>query len=134
MSIDYDRLRELRDECTTGQRQSHIYEPDPYCYPGATRFVIAADWDKVEIAEGHAGPSTKSSEYARKASDFALMALAPDMARELLRLHDEGENLLAQMADHVAFLRDWEQHNLAYHVEQYTHLLARLLTGDTNEH
>ena len=48
MSIDYDRLQELSDECTTGQWQSHEYEPDPYLYPGATRFVIAADWDKVE--------------------------------------------------------------------------------------
>lgn len=28
MSIDYGRLRELRDECTTGQWQSHDYEPD----------------------------------------------------------------------------------------------------------
>lgn len=84
MTINYDRLQELSDECTTGQWQSHEYEPDPYCYPGATRFVIAADWDRVEIAEGQAGPSTKSPEYARKANDFALMALAPDMARELL--------------------------------------------------
>lgn len=93
MSIDYDRLEDLLNERTTGQWQSHDYEPDPYCYPGATRFVIAADWDRVEIAEGHAGPSTKSPEYARKASDFALMALAPDMARELLRLRDEVEKL-----------------------------------------
>ena len=93
MSIDYVRLKDLLNGCTAGQWQSHDYEPDPYCYPGAIRFVIAADWDRVEIAEGQAGPSTKFPEYARKANDFALIALAPDMARELLRLHDGVEQL-----------------------------------------
>jgi len=101
MSFDYDRLRELADECTTGQWQSHIYEPDPYCYPGATRFLIAADWDRVEIAEGQAGPSTKSTEYARKANDFELMALAPDLARELLALRDEIERTRDRVADEL---------------------------------
>lgn len=101
MNIDYDRLRELADECTTGQWQSHDYEPDPYCYPGATRFVIAADWDRVEIAESQAGPSTNGPEYARKASDFALMALAPDMARELLRLRDEIQATRDRVADEL---------------------------------
>lgn len=131
MSIDYDRLEDLLNERTTGQWQSHDYEPDPYCYPGATRFVIAADWDRVEIAEGHAGPSTTSPEYARKASDFALMALAPDMARELLRLRDRIERVLAQMNDHAATLRRLERHNVAFHMEMYARLLTDLLNGDT---
>lgn len=131
MSIDYDRLRELRDECTTGQWQSHDYEPDPYCYPGATRFVIAADWDKVEIAEGHAGPSTKSSEYARKASDFALMALAPDMARELIRLRDELTDLRDLMHTHAGFLHRDGQRTAADYAHNHAHHLTRILQGDT---
>lgn len=100
MSIDYDRLKDLLNERTTGQWQSHIYEPDPYCYPGATRFLVAADWDRVEIAEGHAGPSTKSSECARKASDFELMALAPDIATKLLYLRDG----IREQVDHLRAL------------------------------
>ena len=130
MSIDYDRLKDLLNECTTGQWQSHNYEPDPYCYPGATRFVIAADWDRVEIAEGQAGPSTKSSEYTRKASDFALMALAPDMACELLRLHDGMESALTEMHDIATALRRIENHNVAFAVEQCASLLTRILEGD----
>lgn len=131
MSIDYDRLRELRDECTTGQWQSHDYEPDPYCYPGATRFLIAADWDRVEIAEGHAGPSTTSPEYARKASDFALMALAPDMARELLRLRDELTDLRDLMFTHAGYLRKDGHGVAADHAENYAYRLARIIQGDT---
>ena len=130
MNVDYDRLRELRDECTTGQWQSHDYEPDPYCYPGATRFVISADWDRVEIAEGQAGPSTEPSEYARKASDFALMALDPDMARELLCLHDGVESALSEMHGIATALRRIENHNVAFAVEQCASLLTRVLEGE----
>ena len=130
MIVDYDLLKDLLDKCTTGQWQSHEYEPDPYCYPGATRFIISADWDRVEIAEGHAGPSTEPSEYTRKSSDFALMALAPDIARELLLLRDGMEDVLTQMLHHAATLRDLEQYNLAFHLEQYAYLLTRILEGE----
>lgn len=54
-----------------------------------------------------------------------------DLARELLRLRDEGENLRVQMLTHVARLRRLERHNIAYHVQQYAHRLARILDGDT---
>ena len=131
MSIDYDRLRKLVDECTTGQWQSHDYEPDPYCYPGATRFVVAADWDRVEIAESQAGPSTKSPEYARKASDFALMALAPDMARELLRLRRELTDLRDLMFTHADYQRADGYLTGADWTSDHAHRLARILEGDT---
>lgn len=134
MSVDYDRLRELADECTTGQWQSHDYEPDPYCYPGATRFVIAADWDRVEIAEGQAGPSTKSPEYARKASDFALMALAPDMARELLRLRRELTDLrdeYARIATVCNCTDDPLGKTQAGTLQSASIRLTRILEGDT---
>ncbi|WP_311342541.1 hypothetical protein [Corynebacterium riegelii] len=127
MTIDYDQLRELADECTTGQWQSHDYEPDPYCYPGATRFVIAADWDRVEIAESQAGPLTKSSDYARKASDFALMALAPDMARELLRLRRELRDLRDLMYTNAGYLRKDGHAIAADHAENHAYRLARIL-------
>lgn len=130
MIVDYDLLKDLLDKCTTGQWQSHEYEPDPYCYPGATRFVISADWDRVEIAEGHAEPSTESSEYARKSSDFTLMSLAPDIARELIRLHDGVESALAEMHDIATALRRIENHNVAFAVEQCALLLTRILEGE----
>lgn len=131
MSIDYDRLKDLLNGCTTGQWQSHDYEPDPYCYPGAVRFVIAADWDRVEIAEGQAGPSTKSSECVRKASDFALMALAPDMARELLRLHGGIEVIRDYCAGNARSARAAGMHTLANEMYATVKALAELLEGDT---
>ncbi len=134
MSIDYDRLKDLLNECTTGQWQSHDYEPDPYCYPGATRFVIAADWDRVEIAEGQAGPSSTSPEYARKASDFALMAIAPDMARELLRLRDGVEaqrDTCTRVATVCRSSIDPEASAVASNLESVARALTRLLNGDT---
>lgn len=57
--------------------------------------------------------------------------ITPDTARELLRLRNRIERVLAQMNDYTATLRDLEQHNLAYHVEQYARLLADELNGDT---
>ena len=128
MSIDYYRLKDLLNECTTGQWQSHIYEPGPYCYPGATRFVIAADWDRVEIAEGQAGPSTKSPEYARKASDFALMALARDMARELLRLRDGVKQVADDLGANAEYAPNIPAQTAYIEAEQR---LTDLLNGDT---
>ena len=131
MSIDYDRLKDLLNECTTGQWQSHDYEPDPYCYPGATRFVIAADWDRVEIAEGQAGPSTKAPECARKANDFALMALAPDLARELLRLRRELTDLRDLIFTHAGYLRKDGHAIAADWTENHALRLAQIMQGDT---
>mgnify|MGYP006999156293 FL=1 len=53
-----------------------------------------------------------------------------DLAHELLRLRDGVEDVLAQMLHHATLLRDWEQHNLAFHLEQYAHRLNRILEGD----
>lgn len=134
MSVDYDRLRELLNECTTGQWQFHDYEPDPYCYPGATRFLIAADWDRVEIAESQAGPSTKFSEYARKASDFALMALAPELARELLRLRDGVQDIrgTCHLAYKFTTQVDTPEHKaVGENLKEVVSLLDHLLDGDT---
>lgn len=130
MIIDYELLKDLLNECTTGQWQFHNYEPDPYCYPGATRFLIAADWDRVEITEGQVDPATEYPEYVRKRSDFELMALAPDMARALLSLHDGVESALAEMHDIATTLRRIENHDVAFAVEQCALLLARSLEGD----
>ena len=130
MSIDYDRLQKLAGECTTGQWQSHEYEPDPYLYPGATRFVIAADWDKVEITESQTGPETEYPEYARKRSDFELMALAPDMARELLRLRRELTDLRDLMWQHSVYLKADGLRTAGDWTEGHADRLARILEGD----
>ena len=130
MIIDYGLLDRLLHGCTTGQWQSHEYEPDPYLYPGATRFVIAADWDKVEIVEGQAGPSTEPSEYARIASDFKLMALAPDMARELLRLQRELRELRALMRTNAGSLKADGLSTAGDYSRNYADTLTRILVGD----
>lgn len=56
---------------------------------------------------------------------------APDMARELLRLQNGIERVLAQMNDNATTLRRLEQHNIAFHTEQYARMLTDLLNGDT---
>ena len=56
---------------------------------------------------------------------------APSMARELLRLRDGVEKVREQMNDNATTLRRLEQHNIAFHTEQYDRMLTGLLNGDT---
>nr|DAI86667.1 MAG TPA: hypothetical protein [Caudoviricetes sp.] len=69
--------------------------------------------------------------YAKWESHTAISVRAVATTRELLRQRDGIERVLAQMNDHATLLRGWEQHNLAYHIEQYARLLADELNGDT---
>ena len=73
MSIDYDRLRELADYSTPGPWRTDEHQ---YMY-GQSVYEQGG----LKVAQRLSGYNAE------------LVALAPDMARELLRLHDEVEKL-----------------------------------------
>ena len=63
-----------------------------------------------------------------------LIALAPDLARELLRLRRELVDLRGLMYTHAGHLRK-DGHGVAAHwAEGHAYRLTRILNGDTNEH
>ena len=82
MSFDYDRLRELADEHTPGPWVRHPDQPRALCNLD-TKFLVHHEMVKNRGME----PS------AEDVANTELIALAPDMARELLRLRDEVEKL-----------------------------------------
>lgn len=126
MSIDYDRLRELAEKHSPAPWGVHQDNGELGAYGDTTRFFVA-DNDYAEIAQGEAVTLEK---HRQLQADYELMALAPDMARELLRLRNGIERVLAQMNDHAATLRRLERHNVAFHMEQYSRLLADELNGE----
>lgn len=77
MTIDYDRLRELVDEHTPGPWERHPDQPRALCNLN-TNFLVHHEMVKSRGME----PS------AEDVANTELIALAPGMARELLRLHD----------------------------------------------
>lgn len=87
MSIDYALLRELADKAS----------PGPWT-------AKRDEWDEVIVANesGHAMSWGEQVRFEMEAGDINadphLVALAPDMARELLRLRDE----IAATRDRVA--------------------------------
>lgn len=91
---------------------------------------MSIDYEQLQARLAKA-EDTSAHRLDRAAANVVLEATAKDTARELLRQRDGIERVLAQMNDHAALLRGWEQHNLAYHVEQYARLLADELKGDT---
>lgn len=132
MSIDYDRLRELLDKSTPSpwkfheeQEWEHVAGPE---YPPMLTYV-------EHTVEGNDGEQLfgqfNSTVLEERPGNLRLAALAPDMARELLRLQNGIERVLAQMNDNATTLRRLEQHNIAFHTEQYARMLTDLLNGDT---
>lgn len=132
MSIDYDRLRELLDKAAPGpwefhedQEWEHVAGPE---YPPMlTRVEHTVEGSDGEQLFGQ----FNSTVLEECPGNLRLAALAPDMARELLRLRNGIERVLAQMNDHATTLRRLERQNVAFHMEQYAHLLADELNGDT---
>lgn len=76
MSIDYDRLRALRDEATPGPWLCEKEENEYEVYVGTADFGVITE--AVNETDGH------------------LIALAPAMARELLRLRDGVKALVVE--------------------------------------
>lgn len=108
MSIDYDRLRELLDETPPGpwlcERDGDEYE-----------FVIGtADFGIITEVDNE--------------TDGRLIALAPDLAAELLRLRDGVEQMVYQL-DPTQLRKDAISHvNVRYNLARK---LDHLLKGDT---
>ena len=69
--------------------------------------------------------------YGQADSNFRLMALAPVMARELLRLRRELTDLRDLMYTHAGYLRK-DGHGVAANwTSDHAHRLARILEGGT---
>lgn len=111
MSIDYDRLRALAEYSTPGPWRT---DEHPYM-----------DGQSVYEAEGF--------EVAQHLSGFnaELVALAPDLARELLRLRRELTDLRDLMYTHAGYLRKDGHGVAADHAENHALRLARIIQGDT---
>ena len=116
MTIDYDRLRELAGKAG----------PGPWT-------VEINDWDEVIVANdsGHAMSWGEQVRFEMKGGNRNvephLIALAPDMARELLRLRDELTDLRDTIYAHADLLRG-ESRQVA---TDYAYRVSRILNGDT---
>lgn len=108
MSIDYDQLRELVDAATPGPWRADDESLCECCtdVTAPAAFVCTADTENAP-----------------------LIALAPDMARELLRLRDESSQLLAKKRAAVKRLYSTDQVTAAV-LEGMCDELAFLLNGD----
>lgn len=114
MSIDYDRLRALAEYSTPGPWRT---DEHPYM-----------DGQSVYEAEGF--------EVAQHLSGFnaELVALAPDLARELLRLRDGVQYIrgTCDLAYFFSTLLDTPEHKaVGANLKEVRNLLDRLLEGDT---
>lgn len=120
MTIDYDRLRELADEHTPGPWVRHPDQPRALCNLD-TKFLVHHEM----VTNRGMEPS------AEDVANTELIALAPDMARELLRLHRELVDLCALMVSHADSLHLDGHHYAAKHIFNHTNRFTRILEGDT---
>lgn len=125
MTIDYDRLRDAF---------MHVDVPFPWRvdarpskhHPEVTKFQVVGLDDSVVVemeAEG---------EYAEVVErDLNLVALAPEMARELLRLRRELRDLRDLMWTHAGYQRADGHFTAADWTSDHAHRLTRIIEGDT---
>lgn len=127
MSIDYNRLRELRDEHTPGPWEQ------------ATRGQIGNRELRMIVALVGGDESGEQIGDCNLEADRELIALAPNMARELLRLRDGVRELVESKRDAAGALHEHAStgvlpqhlHNAATAVEFMCDNLTDLLNGDT---
>lgn len=119
MSIDYDRLRELVGEHTPGPWEQ------------ATRGQIGNRELRAIVALVGGDESGEQIGDCNLEADRELIALAPDMARELLRLRRELTDLRDLMFTHAGHLRKDGHGVAAYGAEGHAYRLARIIQGDT---
>ena len=125
MSIDYDQLRELLDEASPEPWEVEQIDAQYSDCPSSTMFYL--DGADMEIAVRQA----IDRDYGRVESSFALMALAPDMARELLRLRRELIDLRGLMQTHAQYLAQDGLRTAAEYAYDHALRLTRILEGDT---
>lgn len=126
MGIDYDRLRELLDEVSPGPWEVETFEEHPADCPEVTKLHLNSD-DMQNIAVAEA----TNWYYGQADSNFRLMALAPDMARELLRLRRELTDLRDLMSKHASYQRADGYGTAANWTRDHANRLARIMQGDT---
>lgn len=90
---------------------------------------MSIDYDRLRELLGDFDQA--ETPYAKWESHTAISVRAVTTTRELLRLQGGIERVLAQMNDNATTLRRLEQHNIAFHTEQYARMLTDLLNGDT---
>lgn len=128
MSIDYDRLRELAEKASHGPWEVEEFEEQYTGCPGVTKFYLGSE-DMQNIAVGEA----TDRHYAQAENNFALITLAPDMARELLRLRDGIATIRAELNMLAGLFATGGYYSQANYVREYIETLDNLLNGDTNE-
>lgn len=128
MSFDYDRLRDAFIQVDVPFPWKVDARPSKH-HPEVTNFQVVGLDDSVVVemeAEG---------EYAEVVErDLDLIALAPDMARELLRLRDGVQDIrrtCARTADICRSSEYPEEQAVAGNLESVAHQLTGLLDGDT---
>ena len=122
MSFDYDRLRELADEHTPGPWEQ------------ATRGQIGNHELRMIVALVGGDESGEQIGDSNLEADRELIALAPDMARELLRLRRELTDLrdeYARIATVCNCTDDPVGKTQAGTLQSASMRLARIIEGDT---
>lgn len=125
MSFDYDRLRELADTARPGPWEVKAEETSTCgdLIEGLAAWIEADN----ELVFGRGMAMEEDEEL----TNLALAALAPDMARELLRLRRELTDLRDLMHTNAGHLRK-DGHGVAAHwAEGHAHRLNRIIQGDT---
>lgn len=125
MSIDYDRLRELLDKAPPGPWEVKVEETST-C--GDLIEGLAA-W--VEADNERVFGCGMEIEEDEELTNLAFAALAPDMARELLRLRRELTDLRDLMFTHAGYLRKDRHTTAADWTENHAQRLAQIMQGDT---
>ena len=124
MSFDYDRLRDAFIQVDVPFPWRVDARPSKH-HPEVTKFQVVGLDDSVVVdmeAEG---------EYAEVVErDLNLIALAPELARELLRLRRELTDLRDLMYTHAGYLRKDGHGVAADHAENHAYRLARIIQGD----
>lgn len=128
MSFDYDRLRDVFMQVDVPFPWKVDVRPSKH-HPEVTKFQVVGLDDSVVVemeAEG---------EYAEVVErDLNFIALAPDMARELLRLRDEIEKTRDRITDETARLpAELEAARITLRTERehFLDFCNHLLEGDT---
>lgn len=129
MSIDYDRLRELLDKAAPGpwefhedQEWEHVAGPE---YPPMlTRVEHTVEGSDGEQLFGQ----FNSTVLEERPGSLRLAALAPELARELLRLRDGVKQVADDLGENAEYAPNIPRQEAYLEAEQR---LTDLLNGDT---
>ena len=132
MSIDYDRLRELLDKSTPGpwkfhEEQEWEHVAGPEYPPMLTRVEHTVEGNDGGLLFGNFNDAV----LEEHPGNLRLAALAPDMARELLRLRDGVEQQITHLEALLAAAEVTEHYGFAGPIQARVTELTELLNGDT---